>query len=157
MSISLNLVVYKHEDSKLIEENLKTVRCEEISQALLNLITDAFPMKTAEVYFDNEFEGSFEIKCFDNSDIASIISELKEHFHKLLSFEYNELIAKDSDFLDQEASSANSIVDILSDEHHHNPTELAIARFRILTGVIGVFMDKQTKLSDEVGAVIKLG
>ena len=157
MSISLNLVIYKHEDNKLIEENLRTVRCEEVSQALLVQLTDSFPMKTVEVYFDNEFKDSFEIECFDNLDIENIIGNLKKHFHELLSYEYNELITKSTSSVEQDSGTENSIVDILSDENHQNPTELAIARFRILTGVIGIFMDKKTKLSDEIGAVIKLG
>ncbi len=157
MSISLNLVVYKNEAGKLIEENQKTVRCEEISQVLLDHIINVCPLKIAKVYFDNKFDEYFEIECFDNSDIENIIEELKKHFHQLLSFEYKELIAKDIEHLEHEASSKNSIVDIYPDENNRNPTELAIARFRILTGIIGVFMDKQTKLSDEIGAVIKLG
>lgn len=157
MSISLNLVIYKKKESKLIETDLITVRCAEISQNLLNLITDEFPMKNEKVYFDEELKNSFDIEVFDNTDIEKIINKLKLYFRKLLEHEYNELIAKNTNNIERDVSVENYIIDIIPDETNHNPTELAIARFRILTDIIGIFMDKQTKLSSEIGAIIKLG
>lgn len=141
----------------LIEENLKTVRFVEVSQTLLNIITNVFPMKTVDVFYDDELKESFEIECFDNTDIEGIIEELKENFCKLLSYEYKKLITNDSAFSIPEVNSESLIAEILPEEDHINQTELAIARFHILTGVIGLFIDKQTKLSDEAGAIIKLG
>jgi len=157
MSISLNLVIYQHENGKFSEENLKTVRCEEVSESLLEQILKTNKMQTTKVYFDDSFDESFDIEYFDNQDIETILSELKDLFTNLISHEYSELIDKENISSEKNSNLKNFIVDSTVGDSHQNPTELAIARFRILTGVIGMFMDKHNKFSDETGAIIKLG
>ena len=157
MSVSLNLVIYKQENGVLIEEGLKTVRCEEISQSLLEVIANSFPTKETTVYFDRELEESFDIQYFDNSDVASIIKFLHELFHKLLSHENKILNSIDIKVSEQPDDTEELVTCILPNQSEPDPTGRSITRFRILTGIIGVFSDKQNMLADEAGAFIKIG
>ncbi|NMM15462.1 MAG: hypothetical protein HHJ17_18240 [Rhodoferax sp.] len=157
MSTNLNLVIYQHENGELIEEGMKTVRCEEITPQLLKRITDSFPMKETKVYFDRKLEESFEIQYFESTDTASISKILCELFCSLLAFENNLLNPIVGETLGQ-ASNMNSLVSIiLPEQNQQDPIEVAIERFSMLIGVIGLFRDKQDKLPNEIGAIIKLG
>lgn len=156
MSTSLNLVIYQTKDEKLIEEDLKTVRCEEVSGSLLEKINSRFPMIKREVYFDESLEDSFDIECFSSSDIDGVCALLEEMFLELLKFENNELNNKTGSTF-QENESTKLVADIVSGESQSNPIELAVVRFRVLTGVIGIFDDVRNKFCNDVGAVIKLG
>jgi len=84
MGISLNLVIYNQSNDKLIEENMKTIRCAEIPQSLLEAITKEFPLKEIPVYYDGKSDKNYIIECFDNNDIDSIINKLKECFKFLI-------------------------------------------------------------------------
>lgn len=154
MSTNLNLVIYQRNNGKLIEEDARTIRCEEITPALLNIICDLFPMKKEKVYFDATLSNSFEILIFDSVDIVEIIKTLHGYFHQLLDYESKKLLRKTTP--SKNLSSRSLMASIFPDSDNKNPTEIAIARFRILVGIIGLFNDKQSKLSDDVGAVIKL-
>ncbi|MDR7925811.1 hypothetical protein RIE95_02170 [Acidithiobacillus thiooxidans] len=156
MSTSLNLVIYRTKDEKLIEEDLKTVRCEEVSGLLLEKINSIFPMIKREVYFDESLEESFEIECFSSSDIDGVCALLEEIFLDLLKFENNNLNNKTGSAY-QENESTKLVADIVSGESESNPIELAVVRFHVLTGIIGIFADVRNKFCNEVGAVIKLG
>jgi hypothetical protein len=68
MGISLNLVIYNQSNDKLIEENMKTIRCAEIPQSLLEAITKEFPLKEIPVYYDGKSDKNYIIECFDNND-----------------------------------------------------------------------------------------
>ncbi len=153
MSLSLNLVIYKEKEGKLIEEGLKTVQCVEITPYLLELITDATPLKTKKIYYDNELQKGFDIQYFDNSDIDRVNIKLKKLFTEALSNGANSL---SSDSLDKAPNAENTLYNILSDEPSKNTIEKSIALFYILTSVIGLFNDKQTKLSDDFSALIKV-
>lgn len=156
MSTSLNLVIYRTKDDKLIEEDLKTVRCEEVSGSLLEKINSRFPMIKREVYFDESLEDSFDIECFSSSDIDGVCALLEEMFLELLKFENNELNNKTGS-ASQENKLTKCVENIASGESQSNPIELAVVRFRILTGIIGIFADVRNKFCNDAGTVIKLG
>lgn len=151
MSISLNLVIYKTKDEKLIEDDVKTVQCEELSPVLLDLLTDSFPLEELPVYFDESLEDCFEIECFNNSQIQEILEMLKKHFVELIKYEHNALVGG--------KSSENEVQLIETDTVNtsDDPINIAVARLHILTSVIQLFERKHLRLSDEIGAVIKLG
>jgi len=157
MSISLNFVIYQHKDGKLIEEDLKTIRCEEISAYLLDEITSNFPTKKEKVYIDKSLDDSFDIDCFSKHDIDGICEHLKEIFLHLLSFENHRLNNDEIKSSPQEGKLTELIDDIIPNMNQTNATDIAVARFRILTGVISLFTEVNTKFYDDVGAVIKLG
>lgn len=157
MSISLNFVIYQHKNGSLIEEDLKTIRCEEISGYLLNEITSKFPTKKEKVYFDKSLDDSFYIECFSKNDIDGICGFLKEIFLHLLNFENNRLNNDAINPSSQDTKLTELIDEIIPYVNQTNSTDMAVARFRILTGVIGLFTEVNTKFYDDVGAVIKLG
>ena len=157
MSISLNFVIYQHKNGNLIEEDLKTIRCEEVSGYLLNLITSKFPTKKEKVYFDKSLDDSFYIECFSKNDMDGICGVLKEIFLQLLKIENNRLNNDEINPSSQDAELTELIDEIIPYVNETNSTDIAVARFRILTGVIGLFTEVNTKFYDDVGAVIKLG
>lgn len=157
MSISLNLVIFQKKDGELIEENLKTVKCEEITSSLLKRINSDFPLIKRKIYFDESLKDSFEIECFSSSDIDNICNLLEEMFLELLRYENNWLYNGRSELTDQDSKSEELVIDIIPDTNNNHNTELAIARFRILTGISGIFTDMKNRFSDDVGAIIKLG
>ncbi|MCK8116331.1 hypothetical protein MTF68_02025 [Pseudoalteromonas sp. 2CM37A] len=157
MSTSLNLVLYRTKDGKLIEEDLKTVRCEEISGSLLEKIKSEFPMIERQVYFDDSLTESFDIDCFSVSDTDGVCKLLEDMFLELLRFENNRLNSEQADSSALQGKSTKLAADIHSDENQSSPIELAVVRFRILTGIIGIFTEARNKFSDDIGIVIKLG
>ncbi|WP_447880647.1 hypothetical protein [Serratia fonticola] len=157
MSISLNFVIYQHKNGKLIEEDLKTIRFEEVSTSLLNEITSKFPTKKEKVYFDKSLDDSFDIECFSKNDMHGICGLLKELFLHLLRLENHRLNNDEIKPSPQEAKLTELIDEIIPDVNKTNSTDMAVARFRILTGVIGLFTEVNTKFYNDVGAVIKLG
>lgn len=151
MSVSLNLVIYQCKDENLIETDVRTIQCEELSPVLLDLLTESFPLNEIPVYFDETLEDSFEIECFNNSDVKDILDMLKKNFLELLEHEYKGLTAG------EDSSLKVQPVDGELDNNLNSPLDIAIARFHILTGVIKLFEKKYSKLSDDFTAVIKLG
>lgn len=156
MSTSLNLVIYQTKDDKLIEENLKTVRCEEVSGALLEEINSRFPMIKREVYFDESLEDSFDIECFSTSDIDGVCALLEEMFLGLLKIENNKLNNK-TDAVSQDNELTKLVENLASGESQSNPIDLAVVRFRMLTGIISIFADVRNKFCNDAGTTIKLG
>ncbi|QYK14026.1 hypothetical protein K0I63_05785 [Shewanella rhizosphaerae] len=151
MSMSLNLVIYKTKEDKLIEDDVRTVQFEELSPVLLKRLTDSFPLEELPVYFDENLEEHFEIECFNNSQIQEILDMLKKDFLELIKHEHDALVAG--------KTSKNEVQLVENDTINtsDDPLNKAVARFHILTGVIKLFEKKHLRLSDDVGAVIKLG
>lgn len=151
MSVSLNLVIYHHKDEHLIEADVRTIQCEEVTPTLLDLLTKSFPLNEIPIYFDESLEDSFDIECFNNSDIKAILDMLKRNFLELLKHEYENLIA------DKVSNLQVQPVDGELDNNLDATLDAAIARFHMLTGMIKLFEKKHLKLSDDFTAVIKLG
>lgn len=151
MSVSLNLVIYQHKDEHLIETDVRTIQCEEVTPTLLDLLIESFPLNEISVYFDDSLEDSFVIECFNDSDIKAILDMLKKNFLELLEHEYKGLIVGEVSSLQVQP------VDGELDNNLDDPLDTAIARFHMLTGMIKLFEKKHSKLSDDFTAVIKLG
>lgn len=109
-----------------------------------------------EVYFDGSLEDYFYIECFSSSDIDGVCDLLEKMFLELLRSESNNLNNRTGS-ASQKNESAKLVADIASGESQSNPIELAVVRFRVLTGIIGIFADVRNKFCNNAGAVIKLG
>ncbi|MEN1834928.1 hypothetical protein AAIM60_18785 [Pseudomonas lijiangensis] len=157
MSINLNLVIYQREGDDLVEEDLRTARCEEISPSLLDAITEKFLLQEGRVYFDRTKEDFFEIEYFARPDIPKIINMLENLFRDLIRHEYALLNIGSDKQAGQLKDSTLIISNIFPGQAELDPTLMTIGRFRILISIIDIFTEMQTKFLDEPGAFLKLG
>ncbi|ARW15275.1 hypothetical protein [Komagataeibacter europaeus] len=86
MSTSLNLVIYQRNNDDLVEEEMRTVRCEEIPLSMLDAIREKFPSQKCKVYYDDTKEDFFEIDFFARDDIPKIINYLRNLFDILIEY-----------------------------------------------------------------------
>lgn len=152
MSTSLNLVIYQRNGEDLVEENLRTARCEEIPPSMLNAIREKFPSQKCKVYYDSTKEDFFEIEHFSRTEIPKIINVLRSLFDDLVKHEY------ELRYLRADTPPSNlALFNIIPSQNELDQTSAAIGRFRILISIIDIFSEMQTKYINEPDAVLKLG
>lgn len=157
MSTSLNLVVYQRNGDDLVEEDMRTARCEEISPAMLNAIREYFPSQKCRVYYDSTKEDFFEIEFFARADIPKIINKLRNFFDDLIKHEY-ELRKLGADVQSPRLKTYDlTLFNSPLSQNELDPTSVAIGRFRILINIIDIFNEMQTKYINEPNAILKLG
>ncbi|ANG93073.1 hypothetical protein A8A57_11915 [Lelliottia amnigena] len=157
MSTSLNLVIYHRNGDDLIEEDMRTARCEEIPPSMLNAIREKFPSQKCNVYYDSTKEDFFEIECFVRADIPKIINELRNLFDDLIKHEC-ELRKLGGDTQSSQLKTYDlSLFNSPLSQNELDPTSVAIGRFRILISIIDIFNEMQTKYINEPNAILKIG
>ncbi|MGP6420591.1 hypothetical protein ACTZGP_17615 [Pseudomonas putida] len=157
MSTSLNLVIYHRNGDDLIEEDLRTARCEEIPPSMLNAIREKFPTQKCKIYYDSTKEDFFEIDHFARTDIPKIIIVLRSLFDDLIKHEHDLRNLGVDTTSPRLKGSDLTLFNIPPSQNELDPTSVAIGRFRILISIIDIFSEMQTKYANEPDAVLKLG
>ncbi|SIS69725.1 hypothetical protein [Insolitispirillum peregrinum] len=157
MSTSLNLVIYQRNGDDLVEEGMRTARCEQIPLSTLNTIREKFPSQKRNIYYDGAKEDFFEIDYFARDDVPKIINWLRIIFNNLLIHEYKLLNSEADTPFSQPKDSNLTLFNNLPSQRELDPTSVAIAKFRILISLIDIFSEMQAKYVTEPGAILKLG
>jgi hypothetical protein len=155
MSTTLNLVVYPVDDGDFIEEGSSLVSFHEVTPALLDELAGFVPLKKTKVYYDLTRQQSFEIACFDNAQLDEISNVLRRIFRDVLSHENAELNLKKNPSSSQAAVADCEVAASVAATSLPRQTDEAIARMRMIIGIVDLFNEKRTKWHDKIGAVVK--